>query len=103
MKYYGLDWIGTILGLASIHYLGRKNKAGFIFRIAASVFWVAFGIIAETPAGVVANIAVIILSFRGLHQWKVSLKSQDGSPFVPYVPADLRSGTIRNRRFPRIR
>ena len=44
MKYYGLDWIGTILGLVSIHYMGRKNKTGFILRIGASVFWVAFGI-----------------------------------------------------------
>ena len=75
MKYYGFDWIGTILGLVSIHYLGRKNKTGFILRIGASVFWVAFGIIAETPAGIIANLAVIILSFRGLHQWKVSEKT----------------------------
>ena len=44
MKYYGLDWIGTILALVSIHYMGRKNKTGFILRIGASVFWVAFGI-----------------------------------------------------------
>jgi nicotinamide riboside transporter PnuC len=75
MKYYRLDWIGTILGLASIHYPGRKNKTGFILRIVASAFKVAFGIIAETPAGIVANLAVIILSFRGLHQWKVSEKT----------------------------
>ena len=74
MKYYGLDWVGTILGLASIHYLSRKNKAGFVLRIVASVFWVAFGILAETPAGIVANVAVILLSFKGLHQWRVSEK-----------------------------
>ena len=48
MKYYGLDWIGTILGLASIHYLGRKSKTGFILRIVAPAFRVAFGVIAET-------------------------------------------------------
>jgi hypothetical protein len=74
MKYYGLDWMGTILGLASIHYLGRKNKAGFVLRIVASVFWVAFGILAETAAGIVANVAVILLSCKGLHQWRVSEK-----------------------------
>jgi hypothetical protein len=74
MKYYGLDWMGTILGLASIHYLGRKNKAGFVLRIVASVFWVAFGILAETPAAIVANVAVILLSCKGLHQWRVSEK-----------------------------
>jgi hypothetical protein len=76
VKYYGLDWIGMILGLASIYYLGRKNRTGFILRIAASAFWLAFGIIAETPAGVVANLAVIILSFKGFHQWKVSEKGE---------------------------
>ena len=75
MKFYGLDWIGTILGLASIHCLARKNKTGFILRIVASTFWVAFGILAETPAGIVANVVVIILSYRGLHQWKVSEKT----------------------------
>lgn len=75
MKYFGLDWIGTILGIASIHYLGQKNKVGFILRIIASAFWVAFGILAETPAGIVANVAVIILSFKGLNQWKVSEKT----------------------------
>jgi hypothetical protein len=72
MKYYGLDWMGTILGLASIYYLGRHNKAGFILRICASVFWIAFGIVAETPAGVVANLAAILLCFRGLDEWKSS-------------------------------
>jgi len=69
MNYYGLDWIGTALGLISIYYLGRKRKIGFVFRIAASVFWVAFGIVAGTAAGVIANVAVIILSVSGLKQW----------------------------------
>ena len=57
MNYYGLDWIGTALGLMSIYYLGRKRKIGFVFRIAASVFWVAFGIVAGTAAGVIANVS----------------------------------------------
>lgn len=75
MRYYGLDWIGTVLGLASIHYLGRKKIAGFILRIAASVFWVAFGVVARTSAGVIANCAVIILSLYAVKQWKASDKS----------------------------
>jgi hypothetical protein len=70
MRYYGLDWIGTVLGLASIHYLGRKKIAGFILRIAASGFWVAFGIVARTAAGVIANVPVIILSFHAVRQSK---------------------------------
>jgi nicotinamide riboside transporter PnuC len=70
MKYYGLDWIGTALGLISIYYLGRKRKIGFVFRIVASIFWVAFGIVAGTTAGVIANVAVILLSVSGLKQWR---------------------------------
>jgi hypothetical protein len=70
MSYYGLDWIGTVLGLMSIHYLGRKRKIGFVLRIAASLFWVAFGIVAGTVAGIIANVAVILLSVNGLKQWR---------------------------------
>jgi hypothetical protein len=69
MSYYGLDWAGTLLGLYSIYLLGRKRKAGLGFRIAASVFWLAFGIIAGTAAGVVANLAIIALSIDGLRKW----------------------------------
>jgi hypothetical protein len=73
-KYYGLDWIGTVLGLASIYYLGRKRRAGFILRIAASVFWIAFGFVARTAAGVIANLAVILLSLHALKRWTSSEK-----------------------------
>jgi hypothetical protein len=57
MKCYGLDWIGTIPGIASTHDLSRKSRTGFILRILASVFWIAFGIVAETPAGVFVSFA----------------------------------------------
>lgn len=70
MRYYGLDWFGTILGLASIYYLGRQRRVGFVLRIAASVFWVAFGVVAGTLAGVLANVAVILLSLNGIREWK---------------------------------
>jgi nicotinamide riboside transporter PnuC len=70
MQYYGLDWIGTVLGLLSIYYLGRKKRIGFVFRIAASIFWVAFGVVAGTVAGIIANVAVILLSVSGIRQWK---------------------------------
>jgi len=76
MKYYGLDWIGTVLGLVSLYSLGRKRKIGFVFRIIASIFWVAFGIVAGTVAGVVANIIVIILSVSGLRQWQARTSNE---------------------------
>jgi hypothetical protein len=66
MNYYGLDWIGTVLGLASIYYTGRHDKAAFVLRIAASLFWAAFGILARTPAAIFANSVAILLCVRGL-------------------------------------
>jgi hypothetical protein len=66
VNYYGLDWIGTVLGLASIYYTGRHDKAAFLLRIAASVFWAAFGVVAHTPAAIIANSAAILLCVRGL-------------------------------------
>jgi len=66
MRYYGLDWAGTVLGLASIYYMGRHERAAFLLRITASIFWAAFGIVARTPAGVVANLAAILLCLRGV-------------------------------------
>ena len=66
MQYYGLDWIGTVLGLTSIYYTGRNDRAAFVLRIAASLFWGAFGIVAHTPAAIIANFAAILLCVRGL-------------------------------------
>ena len=70
MNYYGFDWIGTAFGLASIHYLGQRRRVGFVLRIVASIFWVLFGVVARTPAGVIANVVVILLSFKGHRAWR---------------------------------
>jgi len=69
VRYYGFDWVGTVLGLASIYCLGRRQRVGFLLRILASGFWVAFGIVAGTPAAVVANAAAIVLSANALRAW----------------------------------
>lgn len=68
LQYYGLDWIGTLLGLASIYFMGRHERAAFVLRIAASVFWAAFGVVARTPAGVLANVMAIVLCFWGIRR-----------------------------------
>ena len=66
MQYYGLDWMGTVLGLASISCIGRHDKAAFVLRIGASLFWAAFGVVAHTPAAILANTAAILLCVRGI-------------------------------------
>jgi len=66
LQYYGLDWMGTLLGLASIYYIGRRDQTAFVLRIAASLFWGAFGVVAHTPAAIIENLAAILLCLRGL-------------------------------------
>jgi hypothetical protein len=76
--YDGLDWLGTVLGLASIYFIGRRNTLALVLRIAASIFWAAFGVVSRTPAGVVANVAAILLCLRGIEAWKSRPGSRQG-------------------------
>jgi hypothetical protein len=73
VNYHGLDWLATALGLASIYCLSRGRKVGFLLRIFASVCWAAFGVLAGTPAAVVANLLAIVFCLRGLGQEPVFL------------------------------
>lgn len=79
MKYYGLDWIGMVLGLASIYFMGRRIRLAFHLRIAASLFWAAFGVLAGTPAAVLANVAAILLCLLGNRATLISPPPRDAS------------------------
>lgn len=70
MKYYGLDWIGTALGLASIYVLGRRRPVGFHLRILASLAWAGFALLADSAAALVANLAAVALSVQAMRAWK---------------------------------
>ena len=70
MRYYGLDWIGTVLGLASIYVLGRRRPVGFHLRILASLAWAGFAFLAGSSAALVANLAAIALSVQAMRTWK---------------------------------
>jgi hypothetical protein len=52
-----------------MYCLGRHQRVGFLLRILASGFWVAFGVVAGTPAAIVANVAVIALSANAFRAW----------------------------------
>ena len=69
MKYRGPDWTGMCLGLASIYCLGHRNRIGFVLRIVAVVFWMAFCTIVGTVAGVLANFIAIDLCAGDLSAW----------------------------------
>jgi hypothetical protein len=68
MQYYGLDWAGTLFGLTSIYYMGRNDRVAFGLRILSAVFWAFFGLVARTPAAVIANLAAILLCLRGFRK-----------------------------------
>jgi hypothetical protein len=66
VHYFGLDWVGTILGLASVYVMGQNDRAAFVLRLLSSIFWASFGVVARSPAAVLANVASILLCVRGM-------------------------------------
>jgi hypothetical protein len=68
-QYYGVDWIGSILGFFSLYLLGNKKKSGFIYGAMSDVSWIIFSVLAGSVASFVANIIVIILRVRGYMKW----------------------------------
>ena len=69
-KYYGTDWAGMILILISIYYLGKQKKRGFIFGMFGCTAWMAFAIMTESLANLLANFIYIILDGRGFLKWR---------------------------------
>ena len=53
-RYFGLDWAAAIFMFLSMHRLGIHKKDGFVFAALASICWIAFNLIAKSPAGVLA-------------------------------------------------
>ncbi|MFK7760034.1 MAG: hypothetical protein AB8C13_08810 [Phycisphaerales bacterium] len=68
-SYYGLDWAAAVFMFLSMHRLGIHKKDGFIFAALASICWIAFNLIAQSAAGVVANFIIAIMAFRSLATW----------------------------------
>ncbi len=58
--------------LLSIHYLGHKQRVGFVYGILSCICWTIFGILAGSIAGPIANILFIILNAKGYIKWRNS-------------------------------
>ena len=69
-RYYGLDWLAMSLTIFSIHYLGKKNVIGFLFAGVACLCWLAFNALAESMAGILANVVFIIMNVKAYKSWK---------------------------------
>ncbi len=68
-SYYGLDWAAAVFMFLSMYRLGIHKKDGFIFAALASVCWIAFNLIAQSAAGVIANLIIAVMAFRSLSKW----------------------------------
>jgi len=80
-RYFGLDWAAAVFMFLSMHRLGIHKKDGFIFAALASICWIAFNLIAKSPAGVVANVVIAIMAFKSLSSWnKTHLATTPNKP-----------------------
>ena len=85
-RYFGLDWAAAVFMFFSMHRLGLHKKDGFIFAALASICWIAFNLIAKSPAGVVANVIIAIMAFRSLITWNKAHQNSTGEPPVKPQP-----------------
>jgi len=69
-KYHGLDWVGIVFSMLSTHYLAKKRKRGFFLGMFGNLAFVAFGILAQSAANVLANGTYFVLNARGWLKWK---------------------------------
>ena len=77
-KFYGLDWAGIVFSMLATHYLAKKRKRGFLLGMVGNLAFVAFGVIVQSAANVVANGTYFILNARGWIKWKASPPDQAG-------------------------
>jgi len=59
-----------VFGLVSTYYLAKERKRGFLFGVAGGLGWIAFGVLTQSVAGVLANAIFIVLNCRGFWRWK---------------------------------
>jgi hypothetical protein len=69
LNYYGLDWIAMLLTFGSIYWIGERRRMGFVLGMIGNMFWFAFGIFADSPATLVANLIIFLLNLRGYLKW----------------------------------
>ncbi|NBV42081.1 hypothetical protein EBR96_04855 [bacterium] len=70
MRYWALDWIGMSFTFLSMHYVGERKPIGFAMGMIGNVFWVIFGLLAQSWGVVIGNIVLFGLNFKGHRRWK---------------------------------
>lgn len=78
-RYYGVDWIGMVCCAISLWYLGKHRKFGFVIGIIGDCAWLVFGVMAHSPANILATAIYIWFNIKAWRQWKEDMKRPDGS------------------------
>ena len=70
LRYFGADWTGFALTLASLYMLGNHRRSGFLLGAASSVAWLVFSVLAGSTATVIANCVFFGMNLRGWAKWR---------------------------------
>jgi len=69
IKYYGVDWLATIMSFLFVYNIGNRRRHAFVFGIIANFSWMTFGFMTGSIANVMANIVFVVLNIRGYLKW----------------------------------
>lgn len=69
-KYKGVDWLGMIFATASLYYLGKRKKRGFLLGLLGNVAWMAFGIMTSSVANICSNLVYMGFNIHAWRKWK---------------------------------
>jgi nicotinamide riboside transporter PnuC len=69
-RYKGVDWVGTILATASLYFLAKLRRSGFVLGILGNVAWIIFAVMVESPANVLSSLIYMGFNIHGWLKWK---------------------------------
>lgn len=69
-KYYGVDWLGTLLMIGFLVSIGAKKRNGFLYGMAGNIVWLIFGIQTESIASIAVCAIQFFLNLRAYYMWK---------------------------------
>ena len=69
VKYYGIDVVAFVFVVFQFHFLGNRNKIGWLCGFCACVFFVVFGILAQSIVTVIMNSCFGIMMIRNYVKW----------------------------------
>ena len=60
-----------VLAAVSLYYLAKHRKRGFVIGLACNACWLAFGIMTESVANILANLIYAGFNIHGWKRWEV--------------------------------